>query len=141
MYTPPQFAEQDQARIAAFIRANDFGLLVSRSPAGLAASHLPFLFDEPGGRLFAHVARANDQWRDIGAAGPVLVVFSGPHGYVSPRWYETQPAVPTWNYEAVHVTGRARAVHEPAALREIVDGLSRVYEAGVPRPWSIDGVP
>src|SRR3546814_9689193 len=57
-----------------------------------------------------------------------LVVFSGPHGYVSPRWYETAPAVPTWNYEAVHVAGRAKAIHDPAALRSIVDRLSRVYE-------------
>src|SRR3546814_10686276 len=70
-----------------------------------------------------------------------LVVFSGPSGCGAPRWYETAPAVPTWNYEAVHVAGRAKAIHDPAALRSIVDRLSRVYETGVPSPWTLDAVP
>lgn len=141
MYTPPAFAETDRTRLAAFIRAHDFGLLVRRTAAGLGASHLPFLLDEAGGRLVAHVARANDQWVGIEEAGPVLVVFTGAHGYVSPRWYATRPAVPTWNYEAVHVTGAARAIHDPEALRPILDGLSRIHEAGAAEPWSLDAAP
>ena len=145
MYTPTPFAEADLARLADIVRANSFGLLVTNGEPAPTVSHLPFLLDfDVGtgqGRLLCHVARANPHWCGIATAGVALAVFSGPHGYVSPRWYRTAPAVPTWNYVAVHVEGRARAIHDPAALRAIVARLAERHEAGAPDAWSIESLP
>ena len=140
MYVPPHFAETDPAKLFDFIEANSFGLLVSRADGRPFASHLPLLLDRhagPHGRLVGHVARAHPQWR--GAAGPeVLAVFSGPHAYISPTWYEAERAVPTWNYVAVHVYGTLHLVEEHDALLDIVRDMVRFYEQAMPRPWDFD---
>jgi transcriptional regulator len=140
MYTPGPFAETDPDTLHRLIRENAFGLLVSTGPEGPTATHVPFLL-EPGGphglgRLVCHLARENPQWRGIGEAGPVLAVFPGPHAYVTPRWYAKAGAVPTWNYVAVHASGRAEAVEDRGRLLAMVEALSAVHEAGRPEPWS-----
>jgi len=143
MYVPAAFAETDTARLYAFIEAYDFGVLVSQGADGPTATHVPFLLDtgaEPP-RLFCHVARENPQWRGIGGSGSALVVFSGPHAYVSPTWYEGRVAVPTWNYEAVHARGSARTVHDPEALRAMLARLAARHEGGRPGGWSMDRMP
>ncbi len=68
----------------------------------------------------------------------MLVVFSGPHAYASPAWYVDRVTVPTWNYAAVHVRGRARLIRDPARLREIVSDLVRHHEAGLDPCWTLD---
>ncbi len=140
MYVPPHFAEADPAVLHDFIEAHSFGLLVSQLGGAPFATHLPFLLDRaagPHGTLIGHVARANPHWRELGGR-PALAVFNGPHAYVSPTWYEAEPAVPTWNYIAVHATGRAELVEDRGALLEIVRRSVEVYEAPLPRPWVLD---
>ncbi|HYH67310.1 MAG TPA: FMN-binding negative transcriptional regulator [Urbifossiella sp.] len=140
MYVPPHFAETDPAALHDFIEAHAFGLLVSNRGGGPFATHLPFLLDRdagPHGTLIGHVARANPHWHDL-AGAPALAVFSGPHAYVSPTWYEDEPAVPTWNYVAVHAAGRAELVQDRDDLREIVARSVAVFEAGMPAPWRFD---
>jgi transcriptional regulator len=140
MYVPAAFAEADPTRLHDFIEQNSFGLLVSQVGGLPFASHLPFLLDRtagPHGALVGHVARANPQWRDA-AGQTVLAVFSGPHAYVSPTWYEAEQVVPTWNYTAVHAYGRAEVVEDKGALLEIVQRSVQVYEQAMPRPWSFD---
>lgn len=140
MYVPPHFAVTDPTTLHDFIDAHSFGLLVSQLGGEPFATHLPFLLDRtagPHGTLVGHVARANPHWREL-AGAPALAVFSGPHAYVSPTWYEAEPAVPTWNYVAVHATGRAELVEDRDALRDIVARSVAVYEAGLPRPWRFD---
>ncbi len=141
MFTPKPFVEADLGRLKAVVEANSFGLLVGNGPDVPVVSHLPFLIDldtETGdGVLHCHMARANPHWRSIEAVPKVLAVFSGAHGYISPRWYATDVAVPTWNYVAVHVHGTARTVHEPAALREHLERLIAKHEAARPEPWSL----
>src|SRR5262245_25072902 len=102
MYIPKSFAETDGATLYPFIRDNNFAALVTEHEGQLIASHLPFLIDSERGVLRAHLARANDQWQAFDGR-EALVIFQGPHAYVSPSWYEVQPSVPTWNYTAVHV--------------------------------------
>ena len=109
------------------------------------ATHLPFLVDDargPRGTLRGHVARANPHWRYVAAGRPTLVVFSGAHAYVSPSWYANHPAVPTWNYVAVHATGTGALVEDPARVRTLLTDLVRVYE-GAERPvaWSLESLP
>ena len=140
MYVPPHFAEDDPATLHAFVERHSFALLVSQVDGEPFATHLPLLLDRaagPHGTLLGHVARANPQWRTL-AGQTALAVFSGPHAYVSPTWYEAANVVPTWNYTAVHASGRAELVEERDALLEIVRRTTEVYEAGMPRPWVFD---
>lgn len=123
MYMPPAFAETDLARIIGLIRDNPFGLLVTAS-GGLVTTHLPFVVTETatGFMLSGHLAAANPQCAALDGA-EALAVFSGPHAYISPSWYRTGPAVPTWNYAAVHVTGRLRPVGGAAEIATMLRAL------------------
>ena len=140
MYVPPHFAVTEQAAAHDLVERHSFGLLVSRLGGEPFATHLPFLLDRtagPHGALLGHMARANPQWRDL-AGQTVLAVFSGPHAYVSPTWYEAANVVPTWNYVAVHATGRAELVEDRGELLAVLRRSAAVYEAGMPAPWSPD---
>lgn len=100
MYVPSDFRQTDRSKIVEFIRAHSFGLLVSHLGGELFATHLPLLLDvdaSGNGRILGHLARANRQWQEL-AGQEVMAVFTAPHAYVSPTWYESQQVVPTWNY-------------------------------------------
>jgi transcriptional regulator len=137
MYTPKHFLESDADVLAAFIDEHAFGTLVTVSGGRPFATHIPFLYERGGRALHAHVARANPQWMHVAAAPEVLVMFQGPHGYVSPTWYE-DAGVPTWNYTAVHVYGAARVVDDLEAKARHVKQLAARYESGNARPWVPD---
>lgn len=140
MYLPEHFRETDPDRIAALIDAHPFGTLVTAPDGAPFVSHLPFLLERtPGspGRLLGHMARANPQWEHLAADGKVLAVFQGPHAYVSPSWYAS-PGVPTWNYAAVHVRGKARLIEAEPELEALVTQLTRVHESRMPVPWKPD---
>ena len=128
MYSPPYNRIEDHAELVSFMRSHPFCLLVTGAGGDLAASHLPCLVQERGKRfvLEMHMARANPQWQSF-FDDDVLVVFSGPHAYVSPRWYERAPAVPTWNYAAAHAYGKPRVIGERdakhASQRRLVEAL------------------
>jgi transcriptional regulator len=114
MYTPPYNRVDDRAELLAFMRANDFPVLVTGTGGALHASHLPVVVHDRGERIVLdmHMAKNNPQWKEF-FEDEVLVVFSGPHAYVSPRWYEAQERVPTWNYAAVHAYGLPRIISSP----------------------------
>ncbi len=148
MYVPATFVPVDPAALRVLMADYGFATLVSSGADGLAATHVPVMHDpEPGpnGRLIAHLARANPHGAALDGAD-VLAIFLGPHGYVSPSWYATHPAVPTWNYAAVHIYGRARLVTDAERLRDIVTRLvdkyegGRTPESGRPGPWSMAGL-
>lgn len=142
MYLPNAFRVDDLAELHGFIRRHPFAALVSGAPP--EATHLPMLLDGsrgPLGTLQGHLARSNPQWEVLESAGEVLLIFHGPHAYVSPTWYEVELAVPTWNYAVVHAYGRARLIEEEAPLRQIVEELTRTFEASRPEPWSTDRLP
>lgn len=146
MYVPKHFQESDAGELAHFMAANGFAVLLTTDERGLPfGSHLPLLYDAgPGGapgRIVGHMAKANPQWRHFRADTEVLAVFAGPHGYVSPAWYDSHPAVPTWNFAAVHAYGRPRLIDEPAEAEALLRRLVATYEAGRPKPWNMDGLP
>jgi transcriptional regulator len=141
MYIPKAFASEDPDTLHGVIAQNPFATLVTVDGAEPFATHLPLLhFPAPDGPgiLVGHVARANPQWQHLQAGRDVLAIFHGPHAYVSPSWYETQPAVPTWNYVAVHAYGRARLITDAAAVRSRLRELTAYFEAGLPTPWTPD---
>lgn len=137
MYVPSGFAVQDPECLARFIAQNSFATLISQDESGLPfASHVPLLFEpQPGpGFLLGHLARANAQWGHFEGQRPVLAIFHGPHAYISPRWYATGPAVPTWNYAAVHAYGTPKLIAEDSRLEALVRRLIRFYEPQEPPP-------
>lgn len=116
MYTPPYNRMEGHAEALAMMRANNFCLLVTGTGGALHGSHLPCVVDERDGKLVVelHMAKANPQWQQF-FDDDVMVVFSGPHGYVSPRWFARAPAVPTWNYAAVHAYGTVKVIDDAQA--------------------------
>lgn len=143
VYLPPAFTETREAVLIAHIERHDFALLVTHGAAGLIASQIPFLAERRDGTLYlqAHIARANPQAADLDDAGDALAIFPGAHAYISPSWYEAGPAVPTWNYAAVHAYGPARRIADPDWLRDLVRRLSERHEAREPAPWDMQALP
>ena len=143
MYVPAVFAETDTDVLHDLIESHNFATLVTGGPAEPYATHVPFLLDRGRGEhgtLITHLSRGNPHWRQI-AGSTTLVIFSGPHGYVSPSWYEIHPAVPTWNYAAVHAYGQARLIEEPSKLEALVKRLVRTHEGAGANAWSAEALP
>lgn len=138
MYIPEAFAVSDRAVLEEFMASNSFATLVSTVNGTFFATHLPLILERTQsaqGVLFGHVTRANPHWRAFDGKQEALAIFQGPHAYISPSWYITSPAVPTWNYAVVHVYGHPRRVDDAAWLSNLVDRLVAIYEAGMPQPW------
>lgn len=138
IHIPKHFAEHDLARLQALIRARNFATLVSVHQGEIQVSHLPFLLDSDGKTLRAHMARANPQWQTFSREREVLVIFHGPHHYVSPAWYASHPSVPTWNYAVVHAQGRPTLIEDRERLAALVRELVTYHEAASPKPWKMD---
>ena len=137
MYIPEHFKETNPERIAALIDRNSFGMLVTVIDGAPFVSHLPFIFEQLAGskgKLLCHMARANPQWRHFSSGSEVLVVFQGPHAYVSPSWYSS-PGVPTWNYAVVHLRGKPRLIEDASELEALVERQTHFYENHMPSPW------
>lgn len=141
MYTPAHFQQQDQDTVFDLVDQNGFGLLITSSADQPQVTHIPFVLDRgegPSGTLYGHVARGNPHWTTIAPSSPALVVFQGPHSYVSPTWYANQSLVPTWNYTAVHLTGPVEIIHDPRRVLDIVTRLTEFYERGREPQWRVD---
>ncbi|MBT1154114.1 FMN-binding negative transcriptional regulator [Aminobacter anthyllidis] len=150
MYQPPLFRETRPEVLHALIRNHRLGLLICNGSEGPVANPLPFLLDAdvgPNGRLRAHLARANPQWRLLAETPdmPVLVVFQGADSYVTPSWYETKretgKVVPTWNYATVQVRGKARVIDDKDWLAGQIAELTASQETGRTEPWQVTDAP
>lgn len=137
MYVPSAHREERPEVLREIIQRYGFATLVSHDADGtLMATPLPIVLDAERNVLRSHMARANPQWKEFSGGGEVLVIFAGPHGYVSPSWYETKLAVPTWNYVTVHAYGKPRIV-EGEPVRQIVVDTVKQYESGRAKPWEM----
>lgn len=133
MYIPTPFRVVDRETLYDFIEQHGFATLVTASQGGPVASHVPLWLDRERQVVAGHLARANPQC-DLLTGVESLAIFQGPHAYISPTWYATTPAVPTWNYTAVHVTGIATRLSDERTA-EVVDRLVSKYESGRANPW------
>lgn len=148
MYLPRHFEESRVDVLHELIHTHPLGALVTLTPGGLDANHIPFEVDPepaPFGTLRGHVARANPLWREFSRDVETLVIFQGPGTYVSPAWYptkqETARVVPTWNYMVAHAHGALRVIDDPAWLRDFVTKLTTRHEAGRVEPWHVTDAP
>ncbi|MCK2220181.1 FMN-binding negative transcriptional regulator [Actinomadura sp. ATCC 31491] len=136
MHVFPRYAAARPEQAAELVRSNPFALVVSAVDGVPVATHAPVILEGDaveGGTLLGHMARANPHWRSFASSPDVLVVFSGPHGYVSPTVYATDPAVPTWDYAAVHATGRVELAED--AL-DVVERTVAALEAPRDPAWT-----
>lgn len=145
MYVPKHFEENDWHEIRKVIEQNNFATIVSCGTDGPAATHAPLRLVEssPGSsKLQGHFARANPHWRLFEQPQKTLVIFAGPHSYISPRWYD-HVNVPTWNYIAIHIYGKPRLVTDANELHLLMKGLVDRYEGDVDsgNRYSIESLP
>ena len=148
MYLPAHFEESRVDVLHEHIHAHPLGALVTLTPRGLDANHIPFEVDPepaPFGTLRGHIARANPVWREVSRDVEALVIFHGPSMYLSPAWYptkqETAKVVPTWNYAVVHAHGTPRFIDDRAWLRDFVTKLTNRHEAERRDPWHVTDAP
>ncbi|KGM45746.1 FMN-binding negative transcriptional regulator [Neobacillus niacini] len=127
MYIPKHFTINNDEVIYDIIEKNSFATLFSQHNGEPYATHLPLQLNKEEGFLYGHFARQNQQWKDC-VGQNVLVIFQGPHCYISPSWYETNEAVPTWNYLAIHVYGELEIVEEEKEVFESLIDMVNKYE-------------
>jgi len=144
MYVPRHFSQDDTAVAHDLIRNNVFATLIAEVSSRLHATHVPVVLDAERGDLGSlrfHLAGANPAAKALADDREILMVFSGPHTYISPDWYANDNLVPTWNYAVVHAYGTPRVV-DGADLRRLLDDLSAAQEAHLPKtPWTVDRMP
>jgi transcriptional regulator len=147
MYIPPAFRMNDPAEIHQAMRAARSATLVTATEQGLVGTPLPMLLNEsegPNGTLYAHVARANPQWK-LAPQGEAMAIFSGPEAYVTPSWYatkrETHKVVPTWNYIAIHAYGPVEFFDDADRLLDIITRLTDLHENARADRWSVTDAP
>src|SRR5947209_8797143 len=137
MYIPEFNRVEDQAVAVAFMRANPFTILVSNHEDTPFATHLPVIVAEASGKIMvrAHVAKSNPHWRMLEQKDSLLI-FHGPHAYVSPALYEIRESVPTWNYATVHAYGRGKILSSDTDKHQVLAELISQFDSSYLSQWS-----
>ena len=138
MYIPKHFKIDDENIIYNIIKENGFATLFSQHNGEPYATHLPLMLNKSDNALYGHFARPNEQWKDA-ENQQVLVVFQGPHCYISPSWYETMKAVPTWNYVSIHLYGKMEIIEDGKVILDSLNDLVNKYESP-DSPYNLDAV-
>jgi transcriptional regulator len=147
VFIPKVFNVDCRDQMFALIKEHPLATLVCNTKAGLEANHLPMLVEERDGKtlLIGHIAKANPLHQNIANGSEVLVTFQGPQAYVSASYYPNiqrdHKVVPTWNYTAVHVSGRLEFTHNKEELLAIVDTLTQTQEQSRKQPWKVSDAP
>ncbi|MFC4321274.1 FMN-binding negative transcriptional regulator [Litchfieldia salsa] len=127
MYIPKDFQIDEEEEIYDFIEKFSFATLFSQHHGEPYATHLPLMVNKSEHALYGHFARPNEQWKDA-ENQQVLAVFHGPHCYISPTWYETPKAVPTWNYVSIHLYGKLEIIEDRKVIVDSLNDLVTKYE-------------
>ena len=137
MYIPKAFLTTDQSEIISFIKKYSFGTIITVDEGKPIATHLPFLVVEQDEKMFlkSHFASVNPQAKSL-EGQEILVIFTEPHAYVSPKFYEKKQNVPTWNYLAVHIYGGAKIIEDEAGKLELLEKTIQNYEEEYLKQWN-----
>ena len=141
MYSPKFNQVADRSILMEAMQAYSFAILFGpqsapQSPAPLAATHLPLVVKDEGehGLIEGHFARANPHWQSL-AGRETLVIFPGPHSYVSPALYVEPLSVPTWNYIAVHAYGTLSLIEDDPGKEALLKGLIQIHDPAFYEKW------
>ena len=141
MHVPDHFSVKNTAWAHELMRRHSFATLVSGHTTTLTASHLPLLWThgkQGHGLIQGHMARTNPQWQDFSEDSEVMAIFTGPDSYISPNWYVARPAVPTWNYTAVHAYGTPRVIDDQHAARKLLRRMVAIFDLDPEQAWPND---
>ncbi|MEH7418947.1 FMN-binding negative transcriptional regulator [Neobacillus drentensis] len=138
MYIPKHFKIDDEGKIYDFIEKYSFATLFSQHNGEPYATHLPLILNKSENTLYGHFARPNEQWKDA-ENQQILVIFQGPHSYISPSWYETMKAVPTWNYVSIHVYGKMEIIENQKVIVDSLNDMVKKYESPT-SPYNLSDV-
>jgi transcriptional regulator len=138
VYIPEFNRQEDRDATVAFMRANPFAILITTAKGVPFATHLPLLIDETGDQIVVqgHMARANAHWKSMNESEESLVIFHGPHAYISPTLYDIRESVPTWNYAAVHVYGQPTLFSDEESLKATLHRMITTFESSYMAQWS-----
>jgi transcriptional regulator len=144
MYSPKFNQVADRGILLEAMRAYSFAILfgpqsAADAPAPLVATHLPLVIRDEGphGLLEGHFAKANRHWQSL-AGRETLVVFPGPHSYVSPSLYTEELSVPTWNYIAIHAYGTLELVEDDPGKEALLSDLIAATEPAFATQWAAE---
>lgn len=128
MYIPNFFQIDDFKEIEQFVKSNSFGMIITEKHGKPLATHLPLILQKKGDDYYisGHIAKGNSQWKTLNGNSNVLIIYQGPHAYVSSSWYEKEN-VPTWNYQAIHLYGEATVLSEQETIDDLKTLLAK-YE-------------
>ena len=148
MFIPKDFREHDLDKIKGFLKDHPQATLISQTKSGLEACHIPMYWQDDGskfGCLYGHIAKVNILNSEDNLNTPWLVIFQDAGHYISPNWYPsktvTHKAVPTWNYQSIHITGSVSLLTAPEQLIDILSKQTADFEASQPNPWSLNDAP
>jgi transcriptional regulator len=130
LYIPKPHLVEDRKFLQDFMDEFAFADLVTASP-GIRITHIPTVLDRtaaPYGTIFGHISRQNLQSKCFDGQQSAVIVFRGPHSYISPTWYSKPEAVPTWNFAVVHASGRLKPIADPKALHDVLARLIAKFE-------------
>lgn len=137
MYIPKQNAITDEQEAISFMQRYGFATIVTVSNGVPSATHLPFVVSQRDGKIIltSHFAKANPQADELLTGNP-LVIFAEPHAYISPKHYESEKSVPTWNYIAVHAYGKATLIEDAERKTMLLEQTIQFYEADYLNQWN-----
>jgi transcriptional regulator len=137
MYIPKHFTNNDQEHVLDFIQKYSFGIIVTAQSNIPFATHVPFIAELQDGAvvLTSHIAKANQQVQQL-LDNEVMVIFSEPHAYISPKHYEKEQSVPTWNYIAIHAYGKAAIINDTDQLLAMMEKMISQYDTAYLNQWA-----
>lgn len=142
MYRMPEFIEQDQTKVLNFMMAHPFVTIIGNNDTRSVATQVPVLIETRDGKVWlrGHIMRQTDHFKAISVNKNVLVLFTGPHCYVSASWYKERHIGSTWNYMTVHVRGEIKFTDEAATIQLLTD-LTHTYEAKQEQKELVENMP
>lgn len=134
----PAFILDDPEVVKRLIRENPWATIVSNTANGIVASHYPVILEEAedGISIVSHVGRPDHELHELGEH-EILVIIQGPHGYISPGWYDNAEFVPTWNHVTAHLYGTPEILSDDENFR-VLSTLVDHFEQRMPAPVSLD---
>lgn len=137
MYIPKINAMTDREEVVAFMKQFSFATIITAKENFPVATHLPFLVSVKEDKIIltSHFAKANEHWAAV-VENKVLVIFTEPHAYISPKNYDKELNVPTWNYISIHAYGQGKLITRTDKVIEILEATIDNYELAYMQQWN-----
>jgi transcriptional regulator len=140
MFVLDEYSTTDLNLMHQIMKEYNFANVVTSSSGECYANHFPLILNTtagPFGTLEGHMSRSNPQWQQMQKNARILVIFNGPHAYISPSTGVSSKMLPTWNYVALHAYGSVEVIEEPREIVGIMSRSIKEFEVGIEKPWKM----